>query len=498
MDIGSNAIRYTVAEFNAVDRFIELESQRFAVRLGHDSFTSGYLSPESIRATVEAAVAFRQRLDDLGIGHYRAVATSAVRESRNGGELVETVRRESGIHLETISGSEEARLVWLAAHARVPLDQGSWILADLGGGSIEVSIIEDEGIHWSESHPMGTVRLVEDLASEAEDQQGFLELVERYASRLVLPEDAHRKVEGVILTGGNAEALADLVPAPPDERGVSEMTRKDLRRVLEMLAPMSDRERVERLGLREDRADVIVPAAVIFDRVAEMGAAERIIVPRVGVKEGVLLDLAFDYAEHRAHETELDRVTRAGAIAIGRRYRFDETHARHVTELALSLFDQLEEIHELDETARRRLETAALLHDIGQFVSYRRHHKHSWYLVSHSELPGLSQLDIKLVALITRYHRRSEPKEYHEGYSELGTAEKLEVQKLAGILRVADALDHEHCSRVRSVKLKFKGNRAQLRLSPEQNALLEEWALKKKAGLFEKVYGLKLQVGRDR
>lgn len=273
------------------------------------------------------------------------------------------------------------------------------------------------------------------------------------------------------------------------------MSRDDLRRILARLAGMTVEERVRDLGLREDRADVILPAAVIFDRIAELGQAERIRIPRVGVKEGVLLDLVFDYAEHRAHESELDRVTRAGAIAIGRRYRFDEVHARHVAELALSLFDQLADRHGLDETGRRRLETAALLHDIGQFVSYRRHHKHSWYLVTHSELPGLSQRDVRLVALVTRYHRRSEPKDYHEGYQELNNADKVEVQKLAAILRVADALDHEHRRRVRGVELRIKGGRGTLVLSPDQDTLLEQWALKKKSGLFERVYDLKLQIG---
>ena len=495
LDIGSNAIRYTVAEFNDAHHFVEIESQRFAVRLGHDAFTTGRLSQQSIDGALEAAFSFRQRLDDLGIAHYRAVATSALRESRNGGELVETVRRESGIHLETISGSEEARLVWLATHHLVSLDRRPWILADLGGGSIEISIISEEGIHWSESHPMGTVRILEELASEAGSLSTVRELVERYASRIELPEGTHEEVEGVILTGGNAEALADLVQAPSDARGVSEMSRDDLRRILGKLAGMTFEERVRDLGLREDRADVIVPAAVIFDRIAELGKAERILVPRVGVKEGVLLDLVFDYAEHRAHESELDRVTRAGAIAVGRRYRFDEPHARHVAELSLSLFDQLAERHGLNETSRRRLETAALLHDIGQFVSYRRHHKHSWYLVTHSELPGLSQRDVRLVALVTRYHRRSEPKDYHEGFKDLNAPDRLEVQKLAAILRVADALDHEHRRRVRSVELRIKGNRASLILTPEQDTLLEQWALKKKSSLFEKIYDLKVQIG---
>lgn len=495
MDIGSNAIRYCIAEFNDAQHFSEIENQRFAVRLGHDAFTTGRLEGAAFQGAREAAVAFRQRLDDLGISHYRAVATSAVRESRNGGELVDAVRSESGIHLETISGSEEARLVWLATQHRIPFGKEPWVLADLGGGSIEVSIVSEQGIHWSESHAMGTVRMVEDLSTGAETPAEFRELVGRYASRLTLPAGSEQKVAGIILTGGNAEALADLAEAPTNERGVSEMSASDLRRVLEMLAGLTNQERMDILNLREDRADVIVPAAIIFDRVATLVDANRILVPRVGVKEGVLIDLAYDYAEHTAHESELDQVTRTGAIALGRRYRFDEAHARHVSQLALSLFDQLEDRHGLDETSRRRLETAALLHDIGQFVSYRRHHKHSYYLIDNSELPGLSSADIRVVATVARYHRRSEPKNYHFGYSEMNEKQRKEVQKLAAILRVADSLDQEHRQRVHTVTVKVKNGKMKLLLAPEQDALLEEWALRKKSSLFEKVYDLKIRMG---
>lgn len=494
LDVGSNAIRFAAAEFNDVESYTVLDSLRFAVRLGHDAFTTRSLSPDTLDAAVAAAVRFRQRLDDLGISHYRAVATSAVRESRNGGELVDRIRSESGIHLETITGTEEARLVWLAVHRRVLLDRRPWLLADLGGGSIELSIIDREGIRWSQSHPMGTVRMLEDLAGEEVDAASFRDLVARYAARLSLPEGSEREVEGIVITGGNAEALADLAQATIGAAGVSEMSRATLRSILDRLTAMSFRERIEKLGMREDRADVIVPAAIIFDRVAEIGGTERILVPRVGVRDGLLFDQVADYAQHGEHEGEIDRATLAGSIALGRRYRFDEAHARHVADLALALFDQLAPLHGLGESSRRRLAAGALLHDIGQFISYRRHHKHSWYLVANSDLPGLTDDDTRVIALVTRYHRRSEPRDVHEEFGALKDAEKIEVRKLAAILRVADALDREHRRRVRSVRATVKNARVVLHLDVAGHAALEEWAVRKKGPLFERVFGVKLQV----
>jgi exopolyphosphatase / guanosine-5'-triphosphate,3'-diphosphate pyrophosphatase len=494
LDVGSNAIRYVAAEFHDVDRFHELEGQRFSVRLGHDAFTTGILSATALDAAVECAVRFRHRLDDLGISRYRAVATSAVRESRNGGELVARVRRESGIHLETITGSEEARLAWIAVRSRVPFASKPWLLADLGGGSLEISIVGSEGIEASESHPMGTVRMLEDLSVAGASPAEFRNLVERYAARLSLPGGGSEDFDGVLITGGNAEALADLNLALGGSDNADELTRTDLRRLVDELTATDVEERIRRYGLREDRADVILPAGILFERVARLAGTERILVPRVGVKDGLLYDLAADAARHVAHEGELDRTTLSAAVTLGRRYRFDERHARHVRFLSLSLFDQLMGVHGLDEGARRRLSAAALLHDVGQFVAYRRHHKHSWYLLSHSELPGLTTEEMRIVALLARYHRRSEPKDDHDGYRDLDDPARLEVRKLAAILRVADALDREHQGHVQGVTVTEADGAIGLLLDTVGDTSFEKWALEKKAPLFEKVYGRKLAV----
>lgn len=496
LDVGSNAIRYVLAEFTNPPHFTELEGQRFPVRLGQDAFTSRVLSRATLDAAVATAARFRQRLDALGIVTYRAVATSAVRDSQNGGELVDRVLRESGIRLETVSGGEEARLVWIAVRQRIPMDEARWLLADLGGGSIELSTIDASGIRASETHDIGTVRLLANLGPGVHDVAEFRSLLERYVTRLKLPAGG-AEVEGTIITGGNAEAIAELVGARPDAAGVREISAGELRALLDRLAGMTVAERIRDLGLREDRADVILPAAVVFDRVVELVGSDRILVPKVGVKDGLLYDLSEDFVEHGAHEGALDRLVATGALAMGRRYRFEESHAAHVCELALSLFDQLREAHGLGDSSRRLLSTAALLHDVGQFVSYRRHHKHSWYLIRNGDLPGLPEKDAEVAALVARYHRRSEPKNDHEGFRDLNEGRRDEVRKLAAILRVADALDREHSQHVRSVAVARKGDAVTLELETAGDARLELWALRKKASFFEDVFAAQLSIARN-
>lgn len=292
IDIGSNAIRFVAAEFYAPDRFRVVQTLREPVRLGGDAFASGTIRPEAMQAAVAAVAGFRARMDALDVRAHRAVATSAVRDSRNGEALVERVRERCGVRIETISGTEEARLAWLAIRRRVRLGSGKWLLADLGGGSLEISVVDAERIHWSESYPLGTVRLLTMLGTDGESPERVRRLLDEHPA---MPDMVARtrdlSASGLVGTGGNIEALAELARALPDGDGVSRLALPRLQQVTATLAALSPRERVERLGLREDRADVILPAAVVYQRVAQLAGAREVVIPRVGVREGVLHDL---------------------------------------------------------------------------------------------------------------------------------------------------------------------------------------------------------------
>lgn len=498
IDVGSNAIRFIAAEFSARDRYEQLESIREPIRMGHETFLSGFIPADLMDEGVAAIERFRETMDALEIRAYRAVATSAVRDSLNGGEFVERVWEKAGLRVETITGPEEARLVWLAIRPLVDLGDGQWVLVDLGGGSVEVSLIDSERMHWSESHLLGTVRLLEELADASEESpEQARRMLEDHAAMLRISAIARGlSTRGMIATGGNIETLAELAKARTDSRGVSRLPLPRLHAVMEEIAELSPKERIKQLGLREDRADVILPAAIVYERVATYVGAPEIVVPNVGVKEGLLYDVLEDVLEHGAHEERLQREAIAGAIAVAQRYDFETAHAHQVTRLALDLFDQLEALHRLGSRERRILAVAGLLHDIGQFISYRRHHKHSFYLISHAELPGFTPAEIGLVALVARYHRRAEPKDSHEGYADLDGDDRAVVDRLASILRIADALDRAHQQQVKAVTAMAheKEQRLVLEIEGEGDLMPERWALRKKGQLFEKVFGLSVRT----
>ena len=498
VDTGSNAIRFVAARCTGPGRFTELDYERVPIRLGHQVFLRGRLAPEAVDAAVLTFVAFRERLNALGIEHVRAVATSAVREARNGELLRERIHRESGIELEVITGSEEARLVHTAVSSRVTLDGGKWILVDLGGGSVEVSLVDDMGILWSESHTMGSVRLLEEMAGADDDPGRLQRLLEEYVSILRMPAPAqYWKPNGMIATGGNIEALAELAAALPDESGVSRLPLSDLTAAIELLNRLSYRERMSELGLRDDRADVILPAALVYQRLATVAGVDEILVPHVGVKEGVILDLAESLTSDPSDSPRREDQLAQAAVSLGRRFMFDEAHGVHVSRLAVDLFDQLQPLHGLRPRDRQLLRAAAILHDVGTFVAFKKHHKHSLYLISRSELPGLSPDENLLVANVARYHRKSHPQTHHSEYMKLAPRDRLRVDQLASILRVADALDRQHLQRVERVGTRARGLVLELSLQGEGDLLLERWAVSKKKGLFEETFGLEIQFAQD-
>lgn len=489
VDTGSNAIRFLAAEFTSPREFETLAYERVPVRLGHQVFLTGRLAPRAMDGAVEAFASFRDQMKELKLEAFRAVATSAVREAKNGMDLVERLKEDVGVELEMISGSEEARLVHLAVGSRVDLTRGQWILADLGGGSVEVSLVDDMGMLWSESHTMGSVRLLEELSEAQDDPKGFRALLADYVSALRIPAPAqYWSPSGFVATGGNIEALAGLSAAPRNSRGVAELPVSDLGAAIDLLSRLSFAERISELGLKEDRADVILPAAMVYFHLARLAKADRILVPGVGVKEGILLDLVDEGLFHSGHELRQEQQLTKATISLGRRFMFDEAHALQVARLALSLFDQVQSLHGLGTHDRRLLLAAAILHDIGGFVSHKKHHKHSLYLISNSELPGLSPVEMLIVGNIARYHRKNIPRDTHPDFMRLSERDRVRTTRLSAVLRVADALDRAHLQHVENIQASVAEGMVALAIQGSGDLLLERWALAGKKNLFEKVF----------
>lgn len=516
IDVGSNAIRLRIVEADASSRtdvpqlallpgekgstWRDVLSLRAPVRLGGEVFVNGRLTPASIGQACAALKDFRREIDVARVAAYRATATSAVREAQNGSTLVERARREAGIELDVIEGVEEARLIQLAVTRRMPTLEKRALLVDVGGGSTELTVLENGQSTFSISLPIGTVRLLETFLKNAETVGADKTRLIREAVDRAYAEAKAQLGRGsfasVVATGGSIDSLAELCPAkknaaaPKAGRGVDV---EAMRVLFAKMAQMTPEARAKTYGLRPDRADTILPAASIFIRVAELAKADTILAPGVGLKEGILEELVDKHFRVWDSEGEAQSVL-AACMRLGRRYQFDEAHGERVARFAVTLFDDLLERHRLADRDRLLLRSAALLHDIGDFVRYDGHHKHSYYLIEHSDIMGLTPEERSIVANVARYHRKSPPDPSHPNFRDLSKEARGKVRALAAILRVADALDREHLGKVESVRAQTEKNKVVLTLTGDGERDLEEWTLRAKSGLFKDVFGLDVAI----
>jgi exopolyphosphatase/guanosine-5'-triphosphate,3'-diphosphate pyrophosphatase len=494
IDVGSNAMRLVLGYMDQDMGVRVIEDFREAVRLGHDVFHRGVIGPVTRRRALQSFRRFREVIERNRVQSVRAVATSALREARNREAFLKQVREALGFPLEVISAEQEALLVCRAVARSIPLEGRTALLVDIGGGSVEMTLTRDGRVQSTQSYNMGAVRFLQVLERDRMGERRFHQMVQESlaAARRRFRLGQGHPPDLCVGTGGNLEALLDFKRdvLRGDGNGLGQ---RDLARIVALLRKVPFEKRVERWGMRPDRADVIVPAAMVLQSILHESGCRRILIPGVGLKEGILLEMMEEWRTGRTplrSEEVLDSARR-----IGEKYRYDEAHARTVARFSVELFDRLRPLHRLGDESRLLLEAAAWMHDVGQFIADASHHKHSYYLIRHAAIVGLDEDQREVVANVARYHRKSLPRRVHENYRALAPRRRMQVARLAALLRLADAMDHEHESRVRGFTVTVQKPRVHLRLHGRGDLLLERWSLRKKRDLFEKTYGFRLEVG---
>ena len=498
VDIGSNALRAVVIEGKGGrTRYRIVEDRREAVRLGTEVFGgTGYVSTQTAAAAAEAMRSFARDFRRLRAERVRVVATSAVREARNRRGLLSLLTRESGLAVDVITGAEEARLVSLAVRARIPaMEEGRHCVLDVGGGSAEGILVSDGQVRRAESFDLGAVRMIRQIGEPhgARFLRVARELVDSFRApfREML---GPAPVATFAATGGNIETLAGILGKRASSLpGVEAVRRSALEDLIGEMAVLTPPQRMRRWGLKADRADVLLPASLVYLAFAREAGAKRILVPHVGLRDSVALDLLLNTGRRDARgRLEKERV--ASAFALGRKFRFHEDHARRSARFALRIFDRVARREGLGRQDRDLLEIAAVLHDIGIVISPIGHHKHSAYLIRESELAGVAPEEQELIAQVARYHRRGLPRAGHPEYAALSARDRRRVALLAGILRIADALDRDRTRPVEDVLPAVRGDRLVLRLRGSGDRLLEVWAADRKKDLFEREFRLDVEV----
>jgi exopolyphosphatase/guanosine-5'-triphosphate,3'-diphosphate pyrophosphatase len=234
--------------------------------------------------------------------------------------------------------------------------------------------------------------------------------------------------------------------------------------------------------------------AVILDTILRRLGVEELVLCEWALREGILLDYIHRHPRTLARAEAYPDARRRSVMALAERCQYDEAHARHTADLALQLFDGTRERLGLGDEERALLEYAALLHDIGHHISYPGHHKHTYYLIKNGDLRGFDPGEIEVLANVARYHRRGHPRRKHPGYGGLPRGARRSVQVLAGLLRVADALDRSHKQTVRRLAVSERGEVMRIQVEARGDCELELWGVGGRTTLLEEVLGRRIRV----
>ena len=497
--MGASAIRLVVAEIAPNGSIRTIEEASKGLLLGRDTFSSGAIRSQTVDAALAALENFRGVIDGYGVQRLRAVATSAVREARNGDVFLDRIQGRTGIAFEIINEAEESRLVFLAVRrtlGRSPALRGAWtLLTEVGGGSTSLTLLRKGQPNRSQVYALGAVRIRQQLNLRRQTHDVQLALLKRSIANVIdeiRGEIPLSRVTNMVLIGGDVRFAASQILESESGDGVRTVTRDAFVAFCDSVERLDEEQLIDRFRLPAVEAETLVPALLVYRTMLLETTARRVVISDASLRTGVLLDLAEPGGRLSAEDFERQVLT--SAEAVGHRYRFDRAHGRHVAMLSMRLFDQCQEEHGLSGRERLLLQVAALLHDIGIYVSLRAHHRHSQYLLASLQIFGLSDDETAIVSNIARYHRRGTPQNSHLPYAALDRHDRVIVNKLAAILRLANALDAEHLQKVRNLRILRNDRTWILEVDSVGDLTMEQLAATARADMFIETFGRALTI----
>jgi exopolyphosphatase/guanosine-5'-triphosphate,3'-diphosphate pyrophosphatase len=495
LDIGTNSIHMVLAEVYPDYTYKVLDRFKDVTRLGDGVFTSRRLSDQAIMRGLDVIKHLVTLARNKGYERIEAVATSAVREARNGGEFLDHITQQTGLTVRVITGAEEARLIFLGVRNSIALPDPPTLVVDVGGGSVELIAGNRDQIFHAKSLKLGAIRLKDLYLAKTPPAKGMMKQLEAAVAgqlKSTLSSFRTRRVEQVVATSGMAANLAEVVylkrtGRPLPQLNLARISFKEIAQAEALLARSNLKARLAIPGLDPKRVDTLLPTAVVLRTLLQLLQKDELILCDKAIREGIIYDFIQRHREGIQAEHDIPDVRKRNVLALARRCHSSDVHALHVAGLALRLFDQTKPLHGYGQREREWLEFAALLHDIGYLINPRQHHKHAYYLIKHSDLSGLTADEVDIVANIARYHRRALPGKKHEDFAAMPAGSQRIVKVLGSLLRIADALDRSQFSVVQTIDVMLE-KKITILLHVAGDAELEVWAARGRADLFEKVF----------
>lgn len=495
IDVGTNSIHMIVVE-QQKHGYRVIDKEKDMVQLGRGSLEGRPLTDDAVERGVEAlrrmaGIAERWQVQDVV-----AVATSAIREAPNGKRFIAAAEKASGIRVRVISGEEEAEYIYRAVRSAVDFHGGTALVIDIGGGSVELIVGTSDEVFLTASEPVGALRMAQRFGLDGAATPAMIDECRAFVRKQMkktLSRIASLGFDFSVGTSGTIVALAELgwSGAESMSSGLRWLSRKRLRELIDALTPLSAAERVRRFPIDERRAQTILAGAVVLHEILRKLETEQLHACDAALREGIV-EYVLD--DQRAPRKDRGSVRRSSVLALVERSDVERAHATHVARLALRIFDQTQDLHHLNTGERELLEHAALLHEVGMHVAYQDHQKHSYYLISHAGLRGFTTDQVAVVANVARYYRKATPSLEHDNFAQLSEAQRDVVEKLAAVLRVADAFDRGRRRAVRDVGVEIEKGRVAFRPRLRGDAHVELETASRRSKYFGKVFGCHVDI----
>ncbi len=498
LHVGASSVSMMVAERSPNGSLRPVDFLQQPAPIARDIFRLGSVSQATTERVVAIIRGYQKSLAELGLDPHnltRAATTNILSEASNHDTVMNRLRIACGLRVATIDDGEMTRLIYLKTRRRLhdlpALRQNTTLVVHVGPGNTRALLFQNGLITRYTSYRMGTHRTREAVEGSHAEGPAMLRVIREHVSGNLAQirfDFSDVAINGLILIGDEIQAVASHL-----NHHQAFCPVRALRHFTTETSMLSEVESVKRFQLDYQTAESLVPALEINLAITESLKLPDIHIPTTEYEQGLLHDLLLsrDLTGNFAEE-----VIRSARI-LAERYQSDSTHGAHVAELCALFFAKLIDLHQLTPHDALLLQVAAILHEVGTYISPRAHHKHSEYIILNSEIFGLDRLDVTLVALIARYHRHSGPRLEHPSYAALPTDDRIRVSKLAAILRVADALERTHAQRVSQIELRRDAGKLRLRLPSIADAAVERLAMASKADLFEQVFGLAVVIDED-
>jgi exopolyphosphatase/guanosine-5'-triphosphate,3'-diphosphate pyrophosphatase len=497
ISIASDGVYMKLSELNG-EKIKTIEHLYQTLNIGSDTFNSGRISLKKVDKICKILNGYKQILREYKVKKVRVVSTTALREASNIIFILDQIKSRTRFNVEVLDDPQEKSYIYKAMLLKLKntdYKNKRLFLGYIGTGSLGLAICKDRKIVYSQNVRIGSVKLTELLKGYQENPETAYIVIGEYLSSFVKSIETIpgiKQVEHFITCGQEIESIITLCGGNP-EKEIENIEVNKINELFDDIKTNTIEQLAHKFVLPEHHLDVLLPSIGIYKMLFDVVKINPINSVSVKLTDALLLEI-FSSDDYKKISEIFEKSTVISAKNLGKRFLYDEEHANQVEKLSLILFDGLKSKHRLGNRERMLLQLSAILHDIGKFIQLKNHSEHSANIIRGTELAGLTKRETDIVASVAEYHSKHFLLSEDVGMMKMEQKDRLIIAKLLALLRLADALDRSHSSKVKDIKMQIKNRKLKLRINSNKKLMLEKWSIETKSEFFEDIFGLKPEI----